>query len=50
MTWLGKILTIVVMLGAVVWAYFTVQSYVTRVNWKNELERERVARRPRSRR
>jgi hypothetical protein len=44
MTWLGKILTFVVMLGAVVWAYFTVQSYVTRVNWKNELERERVAR------
>ena len=44
MTWLGKILTLVVMLGAVVWAYFTVQSYVTRVNWKSELERERAAR------
>jgi hypothetical protein len=44
MTWLGKILTFVVMIGTVVWAYFTVQSYVTRVNWKNELERERTAR------
>jgi hypothetical protein len=44
MTWLGKILTLVVMLGSVVWAYFTVQSYVTRVNWKTELERERAGR------
>ena len=44
MTWLGKILTFVVMIGAVVWAYFTAQAYVTRVNWKTELDRERVAR------
>lgn len=44
MTWLGKILTFVVMIGAVVWAYFTAQSYVTRVNWKTELDRERTAR------
>ncbi len=44
MTWLGKILTFVVFLGAVVWAYFTVQLYVTRVNWKAELDRERTAR------
>jgi hypothetical protein len=45
MTWLGKIFTFVVMIGVIVWAYFTVQLYVTRVNWKAELDRERVARR-----
>jgi hypothetical protein len=45
MTWLGKILTFVVMVGTVVWGYLTVQAYVTRVNWKTELERERVAHR-----
>ena len=45
MTWLGKILTFVVMVGTVVWGYLTVQAYATRVNWKTELERERVAHR-----
>jgi hypothetical protein len=34
MTWLGKILTFVVLVGSVVWAYFTVQAYVTRTNWQ----------------
>jgi hypothetical protein len=34
MTWLGKILTFVVMIAAVVWMYFTVQAYTTRTNWK----------------
>jgi hypothetical protein len=44
MTWLGKILTFLVLIGAGVWAYFSIQLYVTRVNWKAELERERTAR------
>jgi hypothetical protein len=44
MTWLGKILTFLVLIGAGAWAYFTIQSYVTRTNWKAELERERTAR------
>jgi hypothetical protein len=38
MTWLGKILTFVVMLTAVVWMYFTVQAYATRTNWKTGYE------------
>jgi hypothetical protein len=43
MTWLGKILTIVIFLGALVWAYFTVQSYVLRTNWKVERDRYKAA-------
>jgi hypothetical protein len=43
MTWLGKILTFVVMIGAALWAYFTVQAFVTRANWKAELDRYKVA-------
>jgi hypothetical protein len=39
MTWLGKILTFLVLIGVAVWAYLTVQAYVTRTNWKAELER-----------
>jgi hypothetical protein len=39
MTWLGKILTFVVMIAAVVWMYFTVQAYVTRTNFKTALEK-----------
>jgi hypothetical protein len=34
MTWLGKIFTFLVLLGAVVWAYFTVTTYAARTNWK----------------
>ena len=34
MTWFGKILTFFVLVGACVWAYFTVNVYVTRTNWK----------------
>jgi hypothetical protein len=34
MSWLGKILTVFVMIGTVVWASFTVNVYVTRTNWK----------------
>ena len=34
MTWFGKILTFVVLIGSCVWAYFTVNAYVTRTNWK----------------
>jgi hypothetical protein len=44
MTWLGKILAFLVLIGAGVWAYFSVQLYVTRVNWKAELTREQAAR------
>jgi hypothetical protein len=39
MTWLGKILTVVVFVGVLVWAYFTIQTYVLRTNWKTELEK-----------
>jgi len=41
MTWLGKILTIVIFVGALVWAYFTIQSHVLATNWK--VERDRYA-------
>ena len=34
MSWLGKILTFVVLIAALVGAYFTVNSYVVRTNWK----------------
>ncbi|MBY0459774.1 MAG: hypothetical protein K2V38_20840 [Gemmataceae bacterium] len=34
MSWLGKILTFVVAIGAVVWAALTVNVYVARTNWK----------------
>jgi hypothetical protein len=43
MTWLGKILTVLVFLGALVWAYFTVNTYVLRTNWKVERDRYKVA-------
>ena len=34
MSWLGKILTFLVLIAAVVWAALTVNAYVTRTNWK----------------
>jgi len=34
MTWLGKILTLVVMLMALAWVWLTATDYTTRVNWK----------------
>lgn len=43
MTWLGKILTVLVFLGALVWAYFTVNTYVLRTNWKVERDRYKAA-------
>jgi hypothetical protein len=43
MTWLGKIFTMLVFLGALVWAYFTVQAYVTRTNWKVDRDRYKLA-------
>jgi hypothetical protein len=43
MTWLGKILTVVVFLGVLLWAYFTVQSYALRTNWKVEAEKYKDA-------
>lgn len=43
MTWLGKILTIVIFLGALVWAFFTVQNYVLRTNWRTEYEKYKAA-------
>ena len=38
MTWLGKILLVLVMLMAVAWMWFTVSVYVARTNWKNQSE------------
>jgi hypothetical protein len=34
MSWLGKIMTFLVLIGVCVWAHFTVNAYVTRTNWK----------------
>jgi hypothetical protein len=34
MSWFGKILTFVVFIACLLWAYFTVNAYVTRTNWK----------------
>src|SRR5882757_5613253 len=34
MSWLGKILTFLVLIGACVWAFFTIQAFVTRTNWQ----------------
>jgi hypothetical protein len=38
MTWLGKILAMLVMLLSLVWMYFTVNVYVTRTNWKTQAD------------
>ena len=37
MTWLGKILTFVVLVASVVWMFFTVQAYATRTNWRTAM-------------
>jgi hypothetical protein len=42
MTWLGKILTFVVMIGAVIWMYLNVQAFATRTNWKTSYEKLKV--------
>ena len=34
MSWLGKILTFLVLIAACVWAFLTVQAFATRTNWK----------------
>ncbi len=34
MSWLGKIMSFLVLIGAGVWVFFTVNTYVTRTNWK----------------
>lgn len=43
MTWLGKILTFLVFIFALVWAWFTVTAYVTRTNWKNQADMYKAA-------
>src|SRR6185295_11542940 len=43
MTWLGKILTVVIFIGAVFWAYLTVQAFALRTNWKTEAEKYKTA-------
>lgn len=43
MTWLGKILTVLVLLGSVVAVAFTTQAYVTRTNWKKRAETYKLA-------
>jgi chromosome segregation ATPase len=42
MTWLGKILTFVVMIAAVVWMYLNVQAYVSRTNWKTSYDKLKI--------
>jgi len=36
MTWLGKILTVLVLLLSLAWMWFTVSVYAARTNWKNQ--------------
>lgn len=43
MTWLGKILAMLVMLLSLVWMYFTANVYVTRTNWKTEADKYKKA-------
>ncbi|MBA4191596.1 MAG: hypothetical protein C0467_26760 [Planctomycetaceae bacterium] len=43
MSWFGKILTFVVLIGSVVWMYFTVQAFVARTNWKKRADDYEVA-------
>ena len=43
MTWLGKILTIVVMVVSLVWVYMTALAWSTRANWKTSADKYRVA-------
>lgn len=43
MTWIGKILTVLVMLAAIVWMFLNAQSYATRTNWNAEANRYRDA-------
>ena len=38
MTWLGKILLVVVMLMALVWVWLIANDFATRVNWKAQAE------------
>lgn len=39
MSWLGKILTFLVFIGAGVWVYFSAAAYATRVNWKDRADK-----------
>lgn len=41
MTWIGKILTIFVMIAALVWMFLNVQAQVTRTNWYVEAKKYR---------
>jgi len=41
MTWIGKILTILVMIASIVWMFLNVQAYVTRTNWYEEAKKYR---------
>src|SRR5688572_9285963 len=41
MTWIGKILTILVMVAALIWMFLNVQTYVTRTNWYAEAKKYR---------
>jgi len=43
MSWLGKILTFVVLVGALVGVFFTTQSFVTRTNWKKDRDDYKAA-------
>ncbi len=43
MSWLGRILVFLVLIASLAWAYFTVNVYVTRNNWKAEAERYKKA-------
>jgi len=38
MSWFGRILTFVVLIGSVIWMYFTVQAFVARTNWKKRAD------------
>jgi hypothetical protein len=43
MTWLGKILTILVLVVSLVWVYMTALAWSTRTNWKTSADKYRAA-------
>lgn len=43
MTWIGKILAVLVMILAVAWMWFTVSVYVARTNWKAQADQYKTA-------
>jgi alanyl-tRNA synthetase len=43
MTWFGKILTFVVLVGSILWMFLTTQAFVARTNWKKRADDYKAA-------